>query len=275
MKLAFDLISDLHLDTWPAKFDWTYRATAPYCIVAGDVARDRALLLRTLRHLSQCYQAVFYIDGNEEHSMYWNRINHSYQRLAQKISQIENIVYLQNNVVVINGVAILAANGWWGFDFDSVQEPGTVIEWYKDRWQNAVQRDPAYPTAVSDKDISWIINAAVRDARYMVQSVRKLQISGDVNHIVVVTHTVPLPELIDHDLQLHGQPRFNTMGNAYMREVLDEDIEKKIHTWCFGHYHLGVDRIINGVRYVNNCQGRDNTPWQKYVYNPLRLEFDQ
>ena len=40
MKFAFDLISDLHIETWP-DFDWTGQATSPYCVVAGDVARDR------------------------------------------------------------------------------------------------------------------------------------------------------------------------------------------------------------------------------------------
>ena len=66
MTFAFDLISDLHVETWP-KFDWTGQATAPYCVVAGDVARDRGRLLETLYHLGECYLGgVFYIDGNEE-----------------------------------------------------------------------------------------------------------------------------------------------------------------------------------------------------------------
>ena len=40
MSFSFDLISDIHAETWP-DFDWTGRATSPYCVVAGDVARDR------------------------------------------------------------------------------------------------------------------------------------------------------------------------------------------------------------------------------------------
>jgi hypothetical protein len=53
MTFAFDLISDLHIDTWK-DFDWTGQATSPYCVVAGDVTRDRAELLAALEHLGQC-----------------------------------------------------------------------------------------------------------------------------------------------------------------------------------------------------------------------------
>ena len=40
MSFAFDLISDIHAETWP-DFDWTGKATSAYCVVAGDLARDK------------------------------------------------------------------------------------------------------------------------------------------------------------------------------------------------------------------------------------------
>ena len=55
MSFAFDLISDLHAETW-SEFDWTGQATSPYCVVAGDLARDREVVVNTLRHLGTCYQ---------------------------------------------------------------------------------------------------------------------------------------------------------------------------------------------------------------------------
>lgn len=275
MDLAFDLLSDLHLDSWPGKFDWTHRATSPYCILAGDVASDRRLLLQTLKHLGQCYRAVFYIDGNEEHSHYWGRLSQSYQHLEQRIKNIPNVVYLQDNVVIINGVAILATNGWWGFDFDEHQDVDAVIAWYQQKWQEMVDRNPQYPASVSERDITWIIKSAVNDAAYMTKSIRRLQTHGDVKKIIMVTHSVPLPELITHDIHLTGDPRFSTMGNSYMRDAPASDIAKKIHTWCFGHYHLGVDRVVNGIRYVNNCRGRAGTQWSNLAYNPLRICLGQ
>jgi predicted phosphodiesterase len=275
MDMAFDLLSDLHLDTWPHVFDWTHRATSPYCILAGDVAADRRTVLRTLKHLGECYQAVFYIDGNEEHSHYWGRLDQSYQLLEQRVKGIRDVVYLQDNVVMINGVAILATNGWWGFDFDEHQDVDSTINWYQGKWQHMVDRNPSYPASVSDQDVIWMIRRAINDAAYLVKSVTRLQTHGEVKKIIIVTHSVPFAHLISHDPDLVGDPRFSTMGNAYMSDVLAADVAKKIHTWCFGHYHLGVDRVINGIRYVNNCQGRAGTRWSNLVYNPLRICLDQ
>ena len=81
MTFAFDLISDLHIETWDS-FDWVGQATSPYCVVAGDVCRDRTLLVDTLTHLGQCYPGgVFYIDGNDEHRYQMEEIGTSYYDL--------------------------------------------------------------------------------------------------------------------------------------------------------------------------------------------------
>ena len=71
MTFAFDLISDLHVDTWD-EFDWVGQPTAPYCVVAGDVGRDWEQVAETLEHLGKQYAGVFYIDGNDEHKDYYD-----------------------------------------------------------------------------------------------------------------------------------------------------------------------------------------------------------
>jgi hypothetical protein len=115
---------------------------------------------------------------------------------------------------------------------------------------------------------------ATTDATYMVNSVARLQKHQDVKRIVMVTHTVPHADLIGHDIALDGEYRFNCMGNRYMQAALETDTERKIHTWCFGHYHGSVDRVINGVRYVNNCRGRPNTLFGRHAYYPLRIQIE-
>ena len=94
MQLTFDLISDLHISTWDGEFDWNGRATSPHCVVLGDVCEDRASLYKTLEHLGKCYQAVFYVDGNDEHVDFFNDLGFSYQEMSQRIGQIPNVVYL-------------------------------------------------------------------------------------------------------------------------------------------------------------------------------------
>lgn len=262
MSLAFDLISDLHVDTWPTKFDWTYQATSPVCIVAGDVSQDRDILVRTLKHLGQCYQAVFYIDGNDEHYTQLDSLGHSYTDLGRRLKHIPNVVYLQNNVIIVDNVAILGTNGWWGFDFDLGIDPELSAEWAQEQYSI---------TQSATKKIAKLSNT---DATYMLSSVARLQTHKDVKKIVLVTHTVPNPALIAHDVNLDGTMRFNTMGNRLMLQVATADTENKIHTWCFGHYHGDVDQLREGIRFVNNCRGRGDTPYSKSVYYPRRIVID-
>ena len=261
MQFNFDLISDLHLGPHDT-FDWTGQATSPICVVAGDVARDIEVLKETLEHLGECYQAVFYIDGNNEHRYNLDMIGRSYNILEDELANIPNVVYLHNNCVIVNGVAIIGTNGWWTWDFDDQIDDEQCRLWYAD----------VMKTDHSTND--EIHELAYNDASYLVKSVRKLQKHRDVKHIVIVTHTVPTKELISHDVTLSDTYEFNKMGNSLMPMVFDEDSENKIKTWCFGHYHNSIDREINGVRYINNCKGRQgDTEWAPSYY-PKRITID-
>lgn len=259
MSLAFDLISDLHIESWP-DFDWTHQATSPFCVLAGDVARDPTILKETLEHLSKCYRAVFYIDGNDEHRLFYDDLGQSYHHLKDTIKDINDVIYLQDNVVVINGVAILGTNGWWSWDFDDSISIADTQTWFMDY----LSCSPIVPEVIT--------GFAESDANYLKHSISKLQKHRDVKKIVIVTHTLPDDRFIKHDIDLVGTYRYNCIGNSRLKSVLDADTEKKISHWCFGHYHGDVDQEINGIRYVNNFRGRGDTPWKKTVYYPKRIE---
>jgi predicted phosphohydrolase len=187
MSFAFDLISDLHAETWP-EFDWTGLATSAHCVVAGDLARDREVVINTLRHLATCYQAVFYVDGNDEHRYHYDDLNASYADLVRRIKKIPNVVFLQDNVVVVDGVAILGTNGWWTYDLDPSIDAEQTSLWFQDQCK------------VSALVAKTVGRLATTDARYMVSSIKRLQTHADVKKIVCVTHTVPNSSLIAHDI---------------------------------------------------------------------------
>lgn len=259
MQFAFDLISDLHVETWN-RFDWSGQATSPYCVVAGDVARDRQRLLDTLDHLGQCYPGgVFYVDGNDEHKDYLDDLGASYRDLDADLKQIKNLVYMQDNVIIINGVALLGTNGWWTYDFDPSMDVESSMQAIQDHH------------GINTTSAMNITGVAYNDAAYMINSVHKLQTHREVKAIVLVSHTVPAPWIVSHDPDLAGNWRYNGMGNSSISGVLTKDTENKIHTWCFGHYHRPVDRDLNGIRYVSNPRGRGNTTWCQQAYYPQRI----
>lgn len=261
MSLIFDLISDLHIESWATEFDWRDQATSALCVIAGDVCRDRDTLRRTLEHLGQCYHAVFYIDGNDEHYGRYSELPQSYRELAELIRPIPNVVYLQNNVVILDDVAIMGTNGWWSWDFDPCQDTQQCLQWWCDRY------------GMDSQTAQQVAQASHRDRRYLTHSVARLQ-DESIKHIVVVTHTVPYHKIISHDIDLHENPMFNVMGSDGLISAVQADYLEKLHTWCFGHYHGTVDQIHHGVRFVNNCRGRDHTNYKKTVFNPLRVVID-
>ena len=262
MTFAFDLISDLHVETWDT-FDWVNQATSPYCVVAGDVARNRQRLLDTLEHLGKCYPGgVFYVDGNEEHKDYLDDLGASYRDLAKDIHAIPNVVYMQDNVIIVNGVALLGTNAWWTYDFDPAIDVDSSMQSIQDHF------------GITQSAATNIVGVAYNDAAYMINSVRKLQTHKEVGAIVIVSHTVPAPWIVSHDPDLAGNWRYNGMGNSHITRAVDEDTENKIRAWCFGHYHRPVDRDLGGIRYVSNPRGRGNTDWCQQAFYPRRIEIN-
>ena len=261
MQFVFDLISDLHVDQWK-KFDWSMQPTSPVCVVAGNVATGHKATIDVLRHLSQCYQAVFYIDGTIEHNAHQTDLLNSYHQFTERIARIPRVVYLQDNVIVLNGVALLATNGWWGFDFDNNIIPLDAEDWY------------CKTHDVAQAVVDQIKHMAEFDTQYMINGIRRLQTHPDVKKIVIITHTVPDPALIDHDISLAGTSQFNCLGNRTMMQAMAADTENKICTWCFGNYNGSVDQIRSGIRFINNARGSPDEPWPMYNYFPKRIIVD-
>lgn len=254
---AFDLISDLHVLP-QENFSWAGRATSLVAIVAGDISKHKPTAIKVLKEISLNYRQVFYVDGNSEHRQTLSDIKSSIENLDKDLDSIKNFVYLNNRVVVSNGIAILGTNGWWDYEFDNRDSPESDFDFVTNTYN--ITKDAAYN----------LLSLAYQDAAYLCKSVEKLQRHQDVNQIIVVTHTVPRSELVSHDPGLIGTPKLNLMGNAGMRAVLDMDTEKKITHWLFGHYHGRVDQALDGIRYVNNPRGRPSDVLHD-PYHPLRI----
>ena len=205
---------------------------------------------------------VFYIDGNEEHKNYYEDLSESYRDLYQRVSQIKNVVYLQDNVVIVNGVAILGTNGWWTYDFDPHMSVDQSVQHIQDHF------------LISRSAATNITGIAYHDAAYLIKSVEKLQKHSEVKSIVLVSHTVPAPWLIAHDPDLVDTWKFNGMGNTHISMAIDEDTENKVKMWCFGHYHQPTTRSLGNIQYVSNPRGRGDTRWRQSIFYPRRIEID-
>ena len=255
--MKFDLISDLHICSHPRN-PGLPEPMSPICLVAGDMCCDPAQACQALADLAQKYQTVIYIDGNDEHRRRLAGLTESYQDLQTALAEISDVVYLYDRLVIVDDVAFVGTNGWWSYDAD---QRFTVDQGY-DLVQNHLGVDQTTCDAVMAQ--------ALIDAKYLKASVAKLQTYSEVQHIVIMTHTVPWADLVE-DRELRDSVRINTTVNTYIAAALEADTEHKVNTWCFGHYHVPVDQQRGGIRYVSNPRGRHGTRWYRCEAMPRRI----
>ncbi len=263
--MQFDLVSDLHLDLWDENTkDWKGIGTSLCCVVAGDVSRNPKLTVSFLKHLCEAYSHVIFVDGNHEHYRHYHDLETNEYAIEDALANNSNFHYLADSSLVVDGTAFVGTNGWWTFDFPEIAGVGNKIE-----AMDAFCAKENY--AMRDAINVW--TAAQEHAEFLGEVVMNLQDNDDIHEIVIVTHTVPRIDLIPIS------PGSNLVdwakiGNSSMQEVLNYDIEGKISTWCFGHYHpYHCDIMLDGVRYVSHPRGRPSDAISP-VYYPKKIDTE-
>jgi hypothetical protein len=231
MNFGFDIISDLHLTTNSA-FEWDNKATSLYCIIPGNISDDLQVVKTVLQTLSEHYQGIFYIDGSLENSVIGARQtnNKAITRICKPLSKV---VYLHDNVVVIEGVALVGINGWYG---NYVPENG-------------------------EAEVELIV-AGYEDFTYLDRTLDKLQLHLDVRKIVIISNSVPLTKLFYGEI-----PKM--YSDTSPEESLENDTEHKVSHWVFGSSQKIIDTTFDSINYVNNpCYNRS-----PYYAKRIEIEF--
>ena len=228
MIFGFDVISDLNL-TQNDEFDWSGKPTSLFCIIAGNISTDIRIVTHVLKHLSTLYRGVFFIDGTDEVLNMHLRDN-IVDDLQKISSMMQNVVYLHNNVVVVDGIALVGVNGWYKNYLESNDLP--------DEFQLKCNR--------------------YEDFSYLEKTIEKLQLHNDVKRIVVITNCVPSDELYFGESPSAEQ-------DIHPGYVLYKDTEHKITHWIYGTYKKEVDIIKDNVNYVNNGKFDKNPYYAKRI----------
>lgn len=245
--MNFDLVSDLHIDQWPSdqKLNFKGIGTSLTCIVAGDVSQDLQKTREFLYQLADNYSQVIFVDGNHEHKADYSKISEHCDWLEYQLSKKQNIMYLWDSSAIVGSTAIIGTNGWWSFDY---LEP-TISR--LDQINGFCELE-GYHTSTAIK----IWDEAVENSEFLYNVVSDFNKVDAIKDIVIVTHTVPRKELIKPMIH-HPMYSLPKLYNSHLQEVLYADVNQKINTWCFGHYHdIAWDETIEGIRYVSNPRGR-------------------
>jgi hypothetical protein len=220
MNFGFDVISDLYLDE-SDDFDWDGKPTSLYCILAGNIACDINTLYKTFKHLSNHYQGVFFIDGTFEHPNLYSRDERTKQ-ISKLCDIIPNVVYLHNNVVIVDGIALVGVNGWYGNSNPQTDDEQFHVKSYR-----------------------------FEDIIYLEKTIQRLQLHVDVKKIVVVSNSVPSEEIYMGESHVFD-------GDICLSHTLVNDTEHKTVNWVFGSYKKIVDITKSNINYSNNpCYDRN------------------
>lgn len=227
MEIGFDVISDLNL-TSEESFNWEGKATSLYCIVAGNISEDLRTIHQTLAHLGKFYQGVFYISGSlEEKNSESEKRNRD---IAKVCRTIKNVAYLYNHVVIVDGIAIIGVNGWFGN-----YQPTDLISDIRTSSMN------------------------YEDVTYLQSTIEKLQLHMDVKKIIIASHSAPGEALF------FGEEPDGVNDLVALQHSLISDTEGKVCAWVFGSYSKVVDTTIDSVNYVNNSYFKRTPYWAKRV----------
>lgn len=228
MNIGFDIISDLNLEPTD-EFNWEGKVTSLYCLVAGNISHDTKTIRQVLNNLARFYQGVFYVAGSLEYRDAHN-IDRKTEELIKLTRTIKNVAFLHHNVVIIDGIAIVGANGWYGNTEPTEQVTDEMIE-----------------------------QCRHEDIVYLKSTIERLQRHLDVKKIVVMTNSAPGVEFYFHEEpeSIHSQLPLNL--------ALMVDTEKKISHWIYGSYGKVVDTNINDINYVNNAHYKRNPYWAKRI----------
>lgn len=226
-EISFDIISDLNLQP-DDSFNWENKATSLYCILAGNISSNLRTVIQVLLHLSTKYQGVFFVPGKLEYETTDDFAMRT-DELSSIAQGIPNLVMLYQNVIVVDGIAILGSNGW-----------GNIND------------------SLDIRNVSMTA-AKYEDFGYLLKCLGKLQKHLDVKKIVLVTSAVP-----DEKLYFGEKPEY-VIDQIPLNEILNADTEKKVSHWVFGTYDKPVETNINDIQYISNPYNQYGPYWAKRV----------
>ncbi len=199
-------------------------------LVAGDIADRLEVIEDTLALLKSRFAKVFYVPGNHE---LWVRFDacDSVEKLKRVIELCDRLgVYTRPSKA--DGVWVVPLYSWYEpqFDADGGDDEKELEGWadfYFCKWP---------PEVNSVSDYFRGMNAG-----------RLRSYAGEV---VTLSHFLPRRDLLPGAGALRFKSLPKVAGSSWLDTQL-RAVNSSVHV--FGHSHINCDRVIDGVRYVQNA----------------------
>jgi predicted phosphodiesterase len=198
-------------------------------IVAGDVADVEAVVRDTLQLLVGRFREVFFVPGN--HELWVRGEERDSMEKFRSILRICDQVGVRTAPARVEDTWVVPLFSWYDPSFD-VEGEGVEdeLEGWADRYFTR------WPSGMGRVDAAFLRMNEPHVRRY----------DGPV---VTFSHFVPRPELVPavKNLRFRGLP---LVAGSLGIEAQIRRIQPRVHV--FGHTHIPMDEVLDGVRYVHN-----------------------
>ncbi|RDA94627.1 hypothetical protein CP533_2399 [Ophiocordyceps camponoti-saundersi (nom. inval.)] len=236
-RTRLQILSDLHLEVGKQYASFTFPATAPYLLLAGDVGRliDYSEYLAFLQPLSTRYKSVFLVLGNHEfYGLDYKSGLAQARRLVSEPSLADTVVLLHRARWddPDSNLTILGCTLW----SDVPEHCRAVVEArIKDFSKISAWTVQKHNEAHAD-DLAWLRHQVDQLGNGMENNERRL--------VVVATHHAPCLEGTSHP-----DHTGNPWVSAFATDLLTDRGWDGVDVWVFGHTHYSTDFVLpSGTR---------------------------
>ncbi len=232
-------ISDVHADfeenaRWATSLSlWDHRSDV--LIVAGDVSDRLPMLQKTLEALASRFDTVLFVPGNHE---LW--VARDGPGAGDSLQKFERVQHAARQCGVLTGtlrqpgLRVVPLHSWYDHSFG---EPGPEL---RRVWADFVAC--RWPEGWQAPDV-----AREMFARNLPEPPR-----AEGETIVSFSHFMPRIDLMPAGVPDRVRMLFPVLGASRLDAEIRR-LQASVHV--YGHSHLNRDRLIDGVRYLNNAYG--------------------
>jgi 3',5'-cyclic AMP phosphodiesterase CpdA len=198
-------------------------------IAAGDISNNLDILRATLALLRSKFKKVFYVPGN--HELWVRREMHTSVEKFFRVLALCEALEVQTSPEKVDGVWIVPLFSWYNAQFDTdnsgdAESLGGWADFYLCKWP-----------------------AEIGEVCKFFLKMNEPHLRSYDGPVISFSHFLPRRDLLPPTERL----RFKGLPKVAGCTDLDDQIRRLqsvVHV--FGHSHISCDRVIDGVRYIQN-----------------------
>lgn len=238
MKLAYS--SDMHFE-FGTQDDIRLEEQVDVLVLAGDIDSAKNVVNRSVEIANGKADQVVFVCGN--HEFYGTRVDKAFRQIAEQLEGHNNVHFLNNSFVDLDGYRFLGGTCWTDFNLDGNQPLAMEMarNMMNDYRRIQICADGVYRKLLPRDTLK--MNLMTK--QFIFDQLGKQQEEGNLDKTVVVTHHGPTH--LSLDPEFNGDPLNPAYASAWGNELayLGPKLWLSGHVHCRRRYYCGETLCIS------------------------------